>query len=121
MEFFTFEQLEFILPEGYLTVNKLRKIKDVKWIFHYRKDYDNFNYIDVLLSNKGDIVFIESHMDELWQEMDFDEFIIDNLIISRKNIPLKLTKEICNRLFTHSYETISFDLVCRLIDNFSHL
>jgi hypothetical protein len=121
MEFFSYEQLEFILPEGYFTVKKIKKIKDVKWVYHFRHTYNNFNYIDVLISNKGDIVYIESHMDEFWQEMDFDEFIIDNLIISSKNIPINLTKEICSKLFTYYYETISFDLVCLLVDNFSQL
>lgn len=121
MEFFSYEQLEFLLPEGYFTVKKLRKIKDVKWIYHLRHTYDNSNYIDILISNKGDILYIESHMDEFWQDMDFDDFIIDNLIISSRYKPINLTKNICSRLFTHFYETISFDLVCRLVDNFSHL
>jgi hypothetical protein len=119
MEFFSYEQLEFILPEGYFTVKKLRKIKIVKWIYHLSHTYDNFNYIDVLISNKGDIVYIESHMDEFWQ--DFEQFIIDNLIISSRYIPINLTKNICDRLFTHFYETISFDLVCRLVDSFSQI
>jgi hypothetical protein len=121
MEFLSYEKLEFLLPDGYFTVKKLRKIKNVEWIFHLRHTYDDCNYIDVLISNKGDIVYIESHMDEFYMDMDFDEFIIDNLIISSRYKPINLTKQICCRLFCYFYETLSFDLVCHLVDNFSHL
>jgi hypothetical protein len=120
MDNFSYNDLEFILPEGNHVIKKIKKIKNVKWIFYFRHTYDYEKYFDVVISNKGDMVYIESKN----SSDDFSlNLILDLLIISslRKQTNKVLTHKMCKTLFSIYYEDLSFDLICGLVDRLLHL
>jgi len=120
MDNFSYSDLEFILPEGKCVIKKIKKIINVRWIFYFRHTYDYQKYFDVVISNKGDIVYIESK--NLSNEYDLDLRIELSIISSLGKQSNKiLTRKMCKTLFSVYYEELSFDLICGLIDRLLHL
>jgi hypothetical protein len=115
MNNFSYNDLEFILPEGKRVIKKIKKIRNVNWIFYFRHTYDYEKYFDVVISDKGDIVYIESK--NLSNDLDLELLIISSLGKQSKI----LTHKMCKTLFSVYYEELSFDLICSLVDRLLHL
>ena len=100
-------------------IKKIKKIRNVKWIFYFRHTYDYEKYFDIVISDKGDIVYIESK--NLSNDYDLD-LCLELLIISSLGKQSKiLTHKMCKTLFSVYYEELSFDLICGLVDKLLHL